>query len=69
MCSSDLRFLLSRVKGYDIDQHLVGAGYLFVRGMIGLDTPSVDDRRNGVFVWRPATETILEVNSILGGAS
>ena len=34
------RYLRWRLPGYDADAHLAGAGYLFVRGMIGAGTPS-----------------------------
>ena len=68
-CVALHRFLLSRLDGYDIDTHLVGAGYLFVRGMTGPDSPRVDGRRNGVFLWRPSSATVLAVDSLLGGGS
>ena len=56
-----------RVSDYDIDRDLGGAGYLFVRGMVGGDTPLVDGTRNGVMAWRPSTQVILRINSLLGG--
>jgi len=68
-CVALHRFLLSRLDGYDIDTHLVGAGYLFVRGMTGPESPRVDGRRNGVFLWRPSSATVLAVDSLLGGGS
>jgi exodeoxyribonuclease V beta subunit len=66
-CVALHRFMTHRVPDYDIDRDLGGAGYLFVRGMVGMDTPVVDGMRNGVLVWRPSTQTILAVNAILGG--
>ena len=33
------RFLRWRLPGYDPDVHLAGVLYLFLRGMIGPDTP------------------------------
>ncbi len=36
------RFLRWRQPGYDPDLHLGGGLYLFVRGMVGADTPVVD---------------------------
>jgi exodeoxyribonuclease V beta subunit len=56
-----------RVSDYDIDRDLAGAGYLFVRGMAGSETPLVDGTRNGVLAWRPSTQTILTINALLGG--
>ena len=68
-CVALHRFLLTRLDDYEIDKHLVGAGYLFIRGMVGSDTPQVNGRRNGVFVWRPSSDTVLAVDSLLGGRS
>ena len=47
------RYLRWRLPGYDPEQHLGGVLYLFVRGMIGPDTPVVDGTPCGVFAWRP----------------
>jgi exodeoxyribonuclease V beta subunit len=66
-CVALHRFLSMRVSDYDIDRDLGGAGYLFVRGMVGGDTPLVDGTRNGVMAWRPSTQVILRINSLLGG--
>jgi hypothetical protein len=40
---------------------------LFVRGMVGSETPIVNGTRNGVLAWRPSTQTILTINALLGG--
>ena len=66
-CVALHRFLSMRVIDYNIDQDLGGAGYLFLRGMVGVETPLTDGVRNGVFTWRPSTRTIMKVNSLLGG--
>jgi exodeoxyribonuclease V beta subunit len=66
-CVALQRFLSMRVSDYNIDQDLGGAGYLFLRGMVGVETPLTDGVRNGVFAWRPSTRTIMKVNSLLGG--
>ena len=66
-CVALHRFLSMRVSDYNIERDLGGAGYLFVRGMIGSETPIMNGIRNGVFAWRPSTETILKVSSLLGG--
>jgi len=68
-CVALHRFLSMRVGDYDIEQDLGGAGYLFVRGMVGNETPMSGGSRNGVLAWRPSTETILKVNALLGGDS
>ena len=66
-CVALHRFLSMRVTDYDVDRDLGGAGYLFVRGMVGGDTPLVNGTRNGVMAWRPSTQVILRINSLLGG--
>ena len=47
------RYLRWRLPGYDPDRNLAGVLYLFLRGMIGPDTPVVDGTPCGVFAWRP----------------
>jgi exodeoxyribonuclease V beta subunit len=66
-CVALHRFLSMRVSDYDIDRDLGGAGYLFVRGMVGHETPIVNGTHNGVLAWRPSTQTILTINALLGG--
>jgi exodeoxyribonuclease V beta subunit len=68
-CVALHRFLSMRVSDYDIERDLGGAGYLFVRGMVGSETPLSNGSRNGVLAWRPSTESILKVNALLGGDS
>ena len=63
------RLLRMRLTGYDIDRHIGPSRYLFVRGMIGADTPVLDGTRNGVFEWRPSSELIVAASRLLGGAS
>ena len=66
-CVALHRFLSMRVSDYDIDRDLGGAGYLFVRGMVGPETPIVNGIHNGVLAWRPSTQTILNISALLGG--
>ena len=47
------RYLRWRLPGYSADRHLAGVLYLFVRGMVGADTPVVDGVPCGVFSWSP----------------
>ena len=59
------RYLRSRLGArYDPEQHLGGVGYLFVRGMVGTETPSVDGVAHGVFSWRPPTRTVLALDQL-----
>ncbi|MFZ4718644.1 MAG: UvrD-helicase domain-containing protein [Ilumatobacteraceae bacterium] len=51
---------------YRPDQHLGGIAYLFLRGMVGPDTPTTaDGRRHGVFDWRPPAATVIALDHLL----
>ena len=60
------RYLQLRMPGYIPSTHLGGSMYLFVRGMIGADTPTIDGGRCGVDIWQPHPDTILAVSELLG---
>ena len=59
------RYLRWRLPGYDPGRHLGGAAYLFLRGMVGADTPVVDGQRCGVFSWRPPPAFVTELSDLL----
>lgn len=61
------RFLRARLRGYDPSVNLGGAGYLFVRAMVGPDTHVVNGVRCGVHSWRPSLATIEAVDRLLDG--
>ena len=61
------RYLRQRVPGYDYDTHFGGVLYLFVRGMVGVDTPQEGDRRHGVFQARPHRAVIERLDALLEG--
>src|SRR5205823_8578302 len=61
------RYLRWRVHGYDPERHLAGVLYLFVRGMVGRETPVVDGTPCGVFAWRPSAGLMEELSNILDG--
>ncbi|MCU1431934.1 MAG: Exodeoxyribonuclease, partial [Actinotalea sp.] len=61
------RYLRWRQPGYDPDQHLGGGLYLFVRGMVGPDTPVVDGMPCGVMAWRPPTQLVVDLSAVLDG--
>ncbi|MHB8689678.1 MAG: UvrD-helicase domain-containing protein [Solirubrobacteraceae bacterium] len=63
------RFLRWRVPGYDPERQLAGAVYLFLRGMLGVDTPVVDGARCGVFAWSPPAGLVVELSDALDGYS
>lgn len=59
------RFLRWRQPDYDPQRHLGGVLYLFVRGMCGPATPTVDGTPTGVFSWRPPTELVVALSDLL----
>jgi exodeoxyribonuclease V beta subunit len=59
------RYLRWRLRGYDPERNLAGALYLFVRGMVGADTPAVDGTPCGVFAWRPPPALVEELSDVL----
>ena len=61
------RLLGRRLAGYDPQRHLGGAAFLFVRGMVGPDTPVEGGVRDGVCVWRPAVAAVLAADDVLAG--
>jgi exodeoxyribonuclease V beta subunit len=58
------RYLRWRLNGYDPDVHLGGVLYLFVRGMVGPDTPAVDGTPCGVFGWRTPAGLVTGVSDL-----
>jgi exodeoxyribonuclease V beta subunit len=63
------RYLRWRLPDYDPAEHLGGTAYLFVRGMVGPDTPTTDGDPNGVFTWRPAAKLIVSLSNLLDGSA
>ncbi|HUG83838.1 MAG TPA: 3'-5' exonuclease, partial [Euzebya sp.] len=59
------RYLRWRIRDYDPDRHLAGVAYLFLRGMVGSDTPVRDGMTCGVFRWRPPTPLLLALDGLL----
>ncbi|MFF3223750.1 UvrD-helicase domain-containing protein [Nocardia suismassiliense] len=57
------RYLRWRLPGYDPARHLGGARYLFVRGMVGPETPN----GYGVFDWNPPAALIIALSRLLAG--
>lgn len=58
------RYLRWRVNGYSPGRHLAGVLYLFVRGMIGPDTPVVNGQRCGVFSWQPPAPLVESLSDL-----
>ena len=52
---------------YDPATHLGGIAYLFVRGMAGPDTPTVDQVPYGVFSWDPGPDLVIAWSQLLAG--
>ncbi|NPC98161.1 UvrD-helicase domain-containing protein [Nocardioides sp. zg-DK7169] len=61
------RYLRWRQPGYDPQVHLAGVLYLYVRGMCGPDTPTVDGCPSGVFGWRPPAALVVALSDLLDG--
>ncbi|HEX8488161.1 MAG TPA: hypothetical protein VF642_06435, partial [Propionibacteriaceae bacterium] len=61
------RFLRWRQPGYRPEVHLGGVLYLFLRGMAGEDTPTVDGVPCGVFSWKPSAALVTELSDLLEG--
>jgi exodeoxyribonuclease V beta subunit len=59
------RFLRWRQPGYQPSRHLGGVLYLFVRGMCGATTPTVDDHPCGVFGWLPPPSMVVALSDML----
>ena len=53
------RYLSVNMQGYDMQQHLGGATYLYLRGMNG-------QAEQGAYHWQPGLEFILKLDEILG---
>ncbi|MGH3615006.1 MAG: hypothetical protein ACRDRK_20915, partial [Pseudonocardia sp.] len=62
------RFLRWRQPGYDPERQLGGVLYLFLRGMCGPHTPTVDAIPCGVFGWAPPVALVCELSGLLHGA-
>ena len=63
------RYLRWRLPNYDPATNLGGAAYLFMRGMVGPDTPAIDGRPNGVFGWAVPPALVTELSDLLDGRS
>ena len=61
------RYLRWRLPGYEPERHLGGILYLYVRGMCGPATPTVDGQPCGVFAWHPPAALVLELSDLLDG--
>ena len=59
------RYLRWRLADYDPDRNLAGVLYLFLRGMSGPDTPTVDGTPCGVFAWRPPSGLVEALSDVL----
>jgi len=59
------RYLRWRLPGYRPDLHLGGAAYLFIRGMVGPETPQVDRRPFGVFSWPIPHQLVVGLSDLL----
>ncbi|CUR62127.1 Exodeoxyribonuclease V beta chain [metagenome] len=63
------RYLRWRLPDYDPHLHLGGVLYLYLRGMCGPGTPSVDGQPCGVFSWQPPVALVTALSDLLDGAA
>jgi exodeoxyribonuclease V beta subunit len=65
------RYLRWRLPAYDPQEQLGGVLYLFVRGMCGAATPTIDGHPAGVFSWEPPAALVAALSDLLdaGAAS
>ncbi|HLL08222.1 MAG TPA: UvrD-helicase domain-containing protein [Nocardioidaceae bacterium] len=63
------RYLRWRQPAYDPDRDLGGGLYLFLRGMCGPSTPTVDGVPCGVFGWVPPPGLVDELSTLLAGGA
>ena len=61
------RYLRWRLPAYDPGTHLGGGLYLFLRGMAGQTTPTVDGVPHGVVSWRPPAALVVALSDLLAG--
>ncbi|KQR10402.1 UvrD-helicase domain-containing protein [Cellulomonas sp. Leaf334] len=62
------RYLRWRLPSYSPDEHLGGGLYLFLRGMAGPTTPTVDGVPFGVVSWRPPAALVIALSDLLAGS-
>jgi exodeoxyribonuclease V beta subunit len=61
------RYLRWRLPGYSPERDLGGVHYLFVRGMLGAETPVIGGARCGVFSWHPPGALVAALSDVLDG--
>ncbi len=62
------RYLRWRLAGaYDVERHLAGVAYLFLRGMSGAGAPRVDGMPCGVFWWQGSPALVEALSAALDG--
>jgi exodeoxyribonuclease V beta subunit len=55
------------VSDYDAERDIAGVLYLFLRGMTGAETQTVDGQPYGVFAWRPPGRLVEALSDVLDG--
>jgi exodeoxyribonuclease V beta subunit len=62
------RYLRWRMPGYDPERNLAGVHYLFLRGMVGANSPVLGGSRCGVFSWHPPGALVQALSDVLDGS-
>jgi exodeoxyribonuclease V beta subunit len=63
------RYLRWRQPAYDIEVHLGGVLYLFLRGMSGPGVLDESGAAPGVFAWRPPAGLVVGLSGLLAGSA
>ncbi len=59
------RYLRWRLPEHEPDRDIAGVAYLFLRGMLGAETPLVDGQPCGVFAWRPPPGLVAALSDLI----
>ncbi|MBV8990810.1 MAG: UvrD-helicase domain-containing protein [Solirubrobacterales bacterium] len=59
------RYLRWRLRGYEVERHLAGVLYLFLRGMAGAENPVLEGSPCGVFSWSPPGRLVSALSDVL----
>jgi exodeoxyribonuclease V beta subunit len=63
------RYLRWRLPAYDPASNLGGVLYLFIRGMLGPEAPTVEGEPCGVFTWLTPPDLVTELSDLLESGS
>jgi exodeoxyribonuclease V beta subunit len=59
------RYLRWRLPDHEPDRDIAGVAYLFLRGMLGAETPLVEEQPCGVFAWSPPPGLVAALSDLI----